>query len=212
MSGVTIDRFVLGPFATNCYLVSCKGAGWLVDVGIEPAPMLEAAQGEGVRIEKIILTHAHIDHMAGLDEARSAFPDAKVLIHEAEASWLGDPELNLSHAFGVPMTTAPADELLQGDEALDVGGASWRILFVPGHSPGSVALYNETSGSLIAGDTLFASSIGRFDFPTSDGELLIKSIREKLYALPDGTRVFPGHGPATTIGHERATNPFVRGD
>lgn len=211
MSDVTIDTFVLGPFATNCYLVRSGGSGWLVDVGFEAGPLIEAARDSGAQIEKIILTHAHADHMGELDAARAAFPDAKVMLHENEASWLGDPVLNLSAGFGAAVTAAPADELLTGGEELKLGDSVWRVLEVPGHSPGSIALYNEAGRTLIAGDTLFAGSIGRYDFPTSDGEQLMRSIREQLYTLPAETRVFPGHGGATTIGRERQTNPFVRG-
>ena len=207
-----IDTFPLGPFATNCYVVSVPGddACWIIDASFEPRPLIDWVRDKGLRPAAIILTHAHVDHIAGLDEVRAAFPDAEVLIHKMESAHLGAPELNLSLAHGTPVACAPADRTLAGGETLDLAGASFEALFTPGHSPGGLTLYSAAAGAAIVGDTLFAGSVGRSDFPTSDPDDLAASIRETLYALPDDTRVFPGHGPATTIGREKATNPFVR--
>jgi glyoxylase-like metal-dependent hydrolase (beta-lactamase superfamily II) len=132
-------------------------------------------------------------------------------IHEAEADFLLNPDLNLSTFVEMNVTTPPAEELLRGGQTLTLGATEWNVLHTPGHSPGGITLYHAPSHQAIVGDTLFAGSIGRYDFPTSDGPLLFKSIREKLMTLPDETCVYPGHGPETTIGQERRSNPFLVG-
>jgi len=207
-----IEPFVLGPFATNCFIVRSPSGGgcWIVDAGFEPDPLIQRVRHEGLTPDAVILTHAHADHIAGLHDVRRAFGEAPILIHQAESDWLNNPSLNLSEGFGQPLTAPPADRLLEGGETLELGGVSWKVLHTPGHSPGGITLWNEADAAAIVGDTLFAGSIGRFDFPTSDRDALMRSIRETLYALPDETTVYPGHGPETTIGREKATNPFVR--
>lgn len=212
---IQIDRFVLGPFETNCYLLreAAKGdepaEGWIIDAGMDPRPLIELASACGARISRIILTHAHADHIAGLREVKDAFPDAPVYLHRAERAWPGDPTLNLS-VYLAPMTAPEADELLEGGETLALGSTRWRVLHTPGHSPGGITLHCPEAGVAFVGDTLFNGSIGRFDFPTSDEQALFRSIRETLYRLPDETRVLPGHLEETTIAREKATNPFVR--
>jgi len=215
---VCIDSFPLGPYQTNCHLIwvdhpasdSAERPAWIVDAGFEPGAMLERAAGLRLKPELILLTHAHVDHIAGLEEVRAAYPGVPVAIHPAERAWLGSPELNLSAGFGVPVVARPPEETLADGQTLDLAGTSWRVLHVPGHSPGSCVLYCDAAGVAIVGDTLFQGSIGRTDFPTSSHDELIRGIREKLYELPDETRCLPGHGPATTIGAEKRTNPFVR--
>lgn len=110
----------------------------------------------------------------------------------------------------MPVTTPGPDRTLEGGEELTLAGTTWRVLHTPGHSPGGITLVHDASNTAIVGDTLFAGSVGRSDFPTSDPDALVRSIRDTLYALPDDTRVLPGHGPATTIGREKRSNPFVR--
>jgi hydroxyacylglutathione hydrolase len=207
-----LEAFALGPFGTNCYVVHAPPdpACWIVDAGYGPAPMIERIREAGLRPERILLTHAHVDHIGGLTEVRRAFPGVPTAIHPAERDWLGDPTLNLSAAMGDPFTAAPAEESLEEGQTLTLAGAEARVLHTPGHSPGGVTLVLDGSEAALVGDTLFAGSIGRFDFPTSDQDRLFASIRDKLYALPDAFTAHPGHGPPTTIGREKRSNPFVR--
>lgn len=208
-----IEAFPLGPFETNCYLVysgaEAGGPVTVIDASFEPEAMIERLRELGRPVSAIVLTHAHVDHIAGVNEVVREFPGTRVLVHEAERDWLGDPELNLGVPIGVRVTARGPDGVLREGDEVEMGGARWRVLHTPGHSPGGIALYRP--GVAFVGDALFAGSVGRTDFPGSDMEVLARSIREKLYVLPDETVVYPGHGPATTIGRERATNPFVRG-
>jgi glyoxylase-like metal-dependent hydrolase (beta-lactamase superfamily II) len=203
--------FTLGHYLTNCYLIHDEQSkeGWIVDCSWGPAPMIQAAKDLGLKITKIILTHAHIDHLAGIDEVRRAFPDAAVYLHEDEAGWMGDPEKNLSAGHGQPFRTQPADVLLKDGQTLDLGTTTWTVHHTPGHSPGSVTLHCPGIGAAIVGDVLFHRSIGRADFPTSNYDELKRSIVEKLYRFPDDTVCLPGHNDRTTIGDERRYNPFV---
>lgn len=207
-----IEIFNPGPYQTNCYLISAEGsqACDVIDAGFEAHRMFDRMDTAGLKPRRLILTHTHVDHIAGVAEFRRRFPGVPVLVHEAEAGFLSAPELNLSIALGKPISIGEADTFLHHDDELILSGEKWRVIHVPGHSPGSIALYNAKDSVVIAGDALFAGSIGRTDFPTSDHETLIESIRERLYVLPDATTVLPGHGPQTTIGREAVSNPFVR--
>lgn len=207
---------MLGPFETNCYVVRPEplargGPCWIVDAGFEPGALVSLVRDRALRPELLILTHAHGDHIAGVREVLAAYPGLPLLIHEAEAEWLSDPDLNLSAAIGMPVTTPRADRLLKGGDVLELAGSRWRVLHTPGHSPGGITLHNAEDRAALVGDALFAGSVGRTDFPGSDAGTLARSIREKLYTLPDETVAYPGHGPETTIGREKRTNPFVRG-
>ncbi|MBB6431441.1 MBL fold metallo-hydrolase [Algisphaera agarilytica] len=208
---INIEIFPLGDFQTNCFVVSRpSGVAWLVDVGQHPAEMLDHVEEAGLKVEKIILTHAHADHIAGVAEALQRFPDTPLLIHESERDFPGDASLNLSLYISQPVVAPDPTGVLTHGQTLELDGVSFEVRHTPGHSPGGITLYQPDTATAIVGDTLFAQSIGRFDFPTSDGPLLIKSIHEQLLTLPDDTRVLPGHGPETTIGRERASNPYLR--
>jgi len=205
-----ITSHTLGHYATNCYVIRVPGSTscWVIDASFEPAAMVADIKRRGLTPAALILTHAHVDHIAGIPDFLRAFPRTPVWIHEAERDWLTDPELNLSVFTGEPVSVAAADRLLRDGEELDLDGTAWRVLHTPGHSPGGIALvHNDTA---IVGDTLFNGSVGRTDFPGCDSDTLARSIRAKLYILAPATRVYPGHGPATTIAHEKKTNPFVR--
>jgi len=209
-----VERFVLGPFETNCYLLRASAAPsavWMVDAGFDPEPLLKRIESLGLPLAAVLLTHAHADHIAGLGQVKAAHPQAPILVHPAERAFLTDPTRNLSAGFGLPVTAPPADGALEEGQTLDVDGAQLRVLHTPGHSPGGVTLHAPEAGAALVGDTLFAGSIGRFDFPTSDERALFSSIQDRLYALPEETVVYSGHGPPTTIGAEKRSNPFVRG-
>ncbi|MBC7834856.1 MAG: MBL fold metallo-hydrolase [Phycisphaerales bacterium] len=222
-----LRRFTLGPYQTNCYIVevpnqlpgttgvsgltgSARAPCWVVDASFGPEPMIRHIREAGLELKALVLTHCHVDHIAGVEAVLKAFPGAELVVHEAERGWLTDPELNLSAFTGFPVTTRPANRVVREEDVLELGGAKWRVLHVPGHSPGSMGLYSESEGVAISGDALFAGSIGRTDFPGCSFEQLERSIRNKLYALPDATRVLPGHGAETTIGREKRSNPFVK--
>lgn len=207
-----IEVVTLGPFETNCYIVSPVGGRdcWIIDASFEPRALIERVRKLDLRPDALLLTHAHIDHIAGVNEVLSAFPGLRVFIHEAERQWLSNPVLNLSAMMDMPVTARGPDGLIKEGVPLTLAGQEWSVFHTPGHSPGGIALYNAAAGAAIVGDTLFAGSIGRTDFPGSDFDTLAGSIRTKLYTLPDETKVYPGHGPPSTIGREKKSNPFVR--
>jgi glyoxylase-like metal-dependent hydrolase (beta-lactamase superfamily II) len=209
----TITPFVLGGYATNCHVVTLSGSKdcWVVDVGFEPQDMLDWIESQQLTPRGILLTHCHVDHIAGIDEALARFGPLPLSVHEAEAGFCSDPMLNLSAVSGALVSVTEPDTLLRDGEVLKLGESRWRVLHTPGHSPGGVAFVHDDSRQAIVGDTLFAGSIGRFDFPTSSADDLRKSVRETLMNLPDDCTIFPGHGPTSTIGGERRTNPYVAG-
>lgn len=187
---------------------------WIIDPGLPPTPrnLTQKIAHLGVRPRRIVLTHCHIDHIAGIDAVMAAVPDLRISAPAAEAEMLTDPDLNLSAGAGFPISAPPADDLLEPGATLRLGPLEWRVLDVAGHSPGGLAFYCPAAGVVIGGDALFAGSIGRYDFPGSSGRLLIANIRRNLLTLPDETVLYSGHGPTTTIGRERLTNPYLQPD
>lgn len=208
-----IDTFVLGDYQTNCYVL--RGSETtdnclIIDPGYSPQPLLDFLQKENLAPQRIVLTHGHADHIAGIPALKQRYPDLPVLIARDDADMLTDDMLNLSTLGGQPLHLSPADQLFDIDETIDFNDISLKVLSTPGHTRGGVSLYCAEDNLVFSGDALFAGSIGRSDFPGGDHEQLIESIRTSLFALDDHTDVYPGHGPATTIGREKQTNPFFR--
>ncbi|MHC4475907.1 MAG: MBL fold metallo-hydrolase [Planctomycetota bacterium] len=207
-----IDRLVLGAFQTNCYILRTGDSVsdcLIVDTGLEARQLLGFLQKQDLNPTAVVLTHGHVDHTAGLVALRTAFPETKVYIHNLDAEMLtGDPT-NLSALSGATFTTDPADVLLKEGDLVNHAGIELQVLHTPGHTPGGISLYAKDEGIVFVGDTLFAESVGRTDFPGGSMTTLVESIKRKLFTLPDDTQVYPGHGPKTTIAHEKKHNPFL---
>jgi glyoxylase-like metal-dependent hydrolase (beta-lactamase superfamily II) len=200
-------------FEENSYLVALEGQGQgiIVDPGLEPDRILDEVDQLGWRPVAILNTHGHADHIAGNAAMKERWPDCPLVIGRDDASKLLDPVANLSAGFGTLLVSPRADQTVIDGEVLDLAGIRWTVWETPGHSSGHVVFVAlELSPVLVlGGDVLFAGSIGRSDLPDSDPAALVASIREKLFKLPVDAVVLPGHGPATTIGRERRSNPFV---
>jgi len=210
---VKVHSLVVGAIQTNCHIVYDGESPevMIVDPGGDADVIAVKAKSLSLDPKWIVLTHCHGDHIAGLGEVKRRFPDAKIAAHEADAPALTDANLNLSGMLGTPFTAPPADRVLNENDEIQVGALSFRVIHTPGHTPGGICLYAEGDPPvLLAGDTLFAGSVGRSDFPGGSHEQLIDSIKTKLLVLPDETRVYTGHGPVTTIGEEKDSNPFLR--
>jgi hydroxyacylglutathione hydrolase len=210
-SPVIIKSLAVGPFAANCYIVGSSETkeGMIIDPGAEAKTILKAVQQTGLSISIIVITHAHIDHIGALREVQEK-TDARFAIHEAEKGLFLSSPMRMLTSLGISPVKSPPrpDRLLKDGDLIDIDDLHFKVLYTPGHSSGGICLAGH--GVVFSGDTLFNSGIGRTDFPGMSHERLIKSIREKLMVLPDETVVYPGHGPATTIGDERRGNPFLR--
>jgi glyoxylase-like metal-dependent hydrolase (beta-lactamase superfamily II) len=214
MTDTLCVRTVVSPlFDENAYVVWLPGRHDCVifDPGFDTDTLLACVQQEGLTVQAILNTHGHADHIAGNAELKRAFPEAPLLIARGDESMLTDAEANLSAPFGLQVTSPPADGTVAEPDTVEFAGLRLEVLDVPGHSPGHVVfLLRGTPYRLFGGDVLFRGSIGRFDFPGGDGRLLLSGIRTKLFPLPADTVVYPGHGPVTTVGHEKRTNPFLQ--
>ncbi|MBN2017037.1 MAG: MBL fold metallo-hydrolase [Candidatus Cloacimonetes bacterium] len=203
-----IKRLILlKEFETNTYLIWDKeeGVGVVIDPANNAEEIAKEAKRLGFEIKYIINTHGHADHILANSQLKK-LTDATLCIHEEDNEKLSNPDLNLSAFIGYPMTTTKADQLLKDGDIIKIGNISLKVLHTPGHSKGGICLVGD--GFVFSGDTLFFESIGRYDFPDSNGDQLRKSIQEKLFTLPDSTKVYTGHGGPTTIGHEKLHNPF----
>lgn len=218
MAEIKIGRMVLGVCQTNCYFLYRDGEheAIVVDPADRGANIYGALQKNGFRVAGILLTHGHFDHIWGLDglrDAANAAADAegldavKAYAFEGERELLKSARLNISEEAGRACETYADVYVKDGDE-ISLAGMSCRAIATPGHTAGGVCYYFEEAGILVSGDTLFAESVGRTDFPTGSMGTLVRSIKDKLFVLPEDTRVYPGHGESTTIGYEKENNPF----
>jgi len=212
MMTLHLDGFTVGPFQENCYLLHAGPGGQaiLIDPGDEAEQLWQAVEQRGLRLAAILLTHAHLDHVAALTPLREQ-SGAPVYLHPDDSWLLAEAHLYWAQ-FGRNLPPiAPADRPLADDELLDFGFVRLRVIATPGHTPGGVCFWAEDDELLIAGDTLFNRGIGRTDLPGGDAATLLRSIRTRLYTLPKQERikVYPGHGPATVLADERNHNPFT---
>lgn len=208
----TIDSVESQPFAQISYILWRRGRhdAVVIDPGFDTQSILERLALSKLSVSAILNTHGHADHIAGNQAMKEAFPEAPLVIGRNEAALLRDSEANMSGPFGLPIASPDADRLVDDGERIEVAGFGFEVREIPGHSPGSVIfLCDEFDPPFVfGGDVLFAGSIGRTDFGGNMPQLL-QGIRAKLFSLPDRAVIYPGHGPATTIGVERRSNPFV---
>ncbi|CAM3030481.1 MBL fold metallo-hydrolase [Paenibacillus sediminis] len=208
-SQLRIETFCLGPVQTNAYLIRGEddNKAIIIDPGMNPEALIRRI--ENLEIEAILLTHAHFDHIGGVDQIRK-LKGCPVYIHPLEADWLTSAKLNRSAHWAPqiePIETDPAEYDLAEGQTLQFVGHSFKVFHTPGHSPGSVSFL--CGNDLFSGDVLFRLSVGRTDLPGGREADLYNSIQSKLYTFKDEVKVYPGHGPATTIGYEKVHNPFV---
>lgn len=207
-----IDRFILGDFETNCYVVRADESATdclVIDIGFGAEELVESLDEHKWNPTAVVLTHGHADHIVGLDLLRGRFPAVKVYIHKLDARLLADPRANLSTLVLRSYSAAPADALLDDGDTIEEAGLRLEVLHTPGHTPGGICLYARDDRLVFVGDTLFAGSVGRTDFPGGDTDQLIRSIKTKLLTLPDETVIYPGHGMRSTIAREKRANPFL---
>ena len=204
-----LERIVVGPFEVNCYILGDSKTKEVVviDPGEDFPVVWDTIQEARYNVKGIVLTHGHADHIGAVGELKSK-TQAPIYIHPEDKEMLSNPKLNRSIYFGVAITAPPADKLLKEGDILKIGNISLKVIHTPGHTPGGICL--EYDKILFTGDTLFAGSIGRTDFPGSSFQSLINSIKKKLLILPDEIEIFPGHGPSSSIGEERVSNPFLQ--
>ncbi len=206
-----IEHLTLGAYETNCYVLRDGETSrdcLVIDPGLDADRLIDFLEERDLNPVAVVLTHGHIDHIAGVAAMRDTFPDVKVSIHESDAEMLREPHANLSAMSGMAFSTRPQDVSLKDGDIIEQVGVKLLVLHTPGHTPGGICLYSQADGVAFVGDTLFAGSVGRTDFPGGSTYQLLNSVKEKLFTLPGETKVYPGHGPPTTIMHEKKHNPF----
>jgi len=210
-----IDRLILGAFETNCYILRNSETAkdcLVIDTGLEAGELIDFLGEHKLNPLAVVLTHGHIDHVAGVAVLRKSYPEIKVYIHKLDAEMLRETASGVSALTGrLPSTPdiIGTDFLIEGAGIIEQANIKLEVLHTPGHTPGGVCLYSKDEGIIFTDDVLFANGVGRTDLG-GNMEQLIKSIKEKLFTLPDETAVYPGHGPITTIVQEKAHNPFLQ--
>lgn len=204
-----IEGRAMGAMGANCYLFACMDTkkAVVIDPGADAKRIYRWVLEKGLKVDYILLTHGHVDHIGAVDELKELLGDVLVGIHADDAGMLTDGRKNLSSYFGPGLVLNKADLLLQDGQELMIGKERLKVISTPGHSPGGACFL--CSEGLFSGDTLFAGSIGRTDFPGGSMNQLLDGVKKKLLILPEDTRVFPGHGEETSIGEEKRDNPFL---
>jgi glyoxylase-like metal-dependent hydrolase (beta-lactamase superfamily II) len=207
-----IDCLVLGAYQTNCYVLRESDIAeecLIIDAGLGAAQLIGFLQKRRLNPVAVVLTHGHIDHIAAVTALRKHYPNIRVYIHKLDAEMLAEPGYNLSALAGRLFRVRPADLYVEDKSIIEHAGIKLMVLHTPGHTPGGICLYSKDEGVVFTDDTLFQGSVGRTDFPGGSMDELIDSIKEKIFTLPDDTKVYPGHGPETTIAEEKQHNPFL---
>ena len=209
MGEIKIGRMVLGSVGTNCYFVydTARMEAVVFDPADYGAEVYHKLENNGLKVAVIFLTHGHFDHILGVAKLKQ-LSHAEIYASKAEEELLSDEELNCSAQIG-RIATVTADHLLEDQETVEIAGMKIKMIATPGHTGGSCCFYIEDTGMLLSGDTLFEGSVGRTDLPTGSMSELVRSVKEKLFILPDDTVVYPGHGDQTTIVSEKKYNPFL---
>lgn len=209
MSEIKIGRMVLSFCMTNCYFLYREGEKdcILIDPADQGGHIYNALTKHGFIIQGILLTHGHFDHIWGSKEVKE-LSGAKLYAYENEKEVLNNAKLNVSAGVSRPYTE-DADVYLEDGQEVTIAGMTCKCIATPGHTKGSCCYYFEEAGFLISGDTLFQDSVGRTDLPTGSMKALVASVKEKLFVLPEETKVYPGHGDSTTIGYEKKYNSFI---
>lgn len=200
-----IKKIVVGSLETNCYIAwdETTKEAFIIDPGADYKEIKKPIDREGLKPTAVIDTHGHGDHIIANGEF-----GLPVWIHRLDADFLGDPSKNLSDEFGLMFRTSPAKRLLEHGDVLSLGKYKLEVIHTPGHTPGSICLKGKDV--IFTGDTLFREGIGRTDFSYGSEKDIKRYIKERLFTLDDKYAVYPGHGPGTTIGHEKTTNPFIQ--
>ena len=204
-----VERYATGILNTNCYLAINEETKETVVIDPADCPkyLMSHIKEEGLQIVALLLTHGHFDHTMGIEKFLKEFP-VPVYVHEEDAQMMEDPAMNLSSTYTGGYTFSKA-QTIKGGQAMKLAGYDFEVIHTPGHTRGGCCFYVASENALFSGDTLFQNSVGRTDFATSSTSDLVRSIREKLFVLPDETHVYPGHMGETMIGHEKKYNPFV---
>jgi len=210
-----VQTLNVGPLQACCYIVAPEDGmeAAIIDPGGDAELLVEQLDLHGYLPALVLLTHGHIDHIAAVADLKTAFPDAQICIHEADADMLRDPSAALASFTGLPFDACEPDRLIADGDSIELGSIAFQVVHTPGHTQGGVSFLVRQPGGpdvVFSGDTLFAGGIGRTDFPGGDFGQLLDSIRDRLFALAPETVVYPGHGEASTIGEERGTNPWVK--